>query len=163
MKPSERKFEDRPAVLRDSSGRVATRRICGHCGQEYIRRASKTSLYCSKSCVWKATRGHEYNALIARQSASKRGATQRGRGTKGYVKSMGRHEHRAIAEELMGRPLERGEIVHHKDKNKHNNAPSNLEVMRRPEHMRVHGIGIPGMALWWKPWEKRRDYKGGQK
>jgi hypothetical protein len=55
-----------------------------------------------------------------------------------YRKHHGRHEHRIVAERLLGRPLAKGEIVHHKDGNKHNNDPSNLEVMTQSEHMKLH-------------------------
>lgn len=72
-----------------------------------------------------------------------------------YRKRKGRHEHRAIAEQMLGRPLADDEIVHHKDGNKRNNDPSNLAVMTQGEHMREHGLGVAGKTLWWKPWEKR--------
>ncbi len=55
-----------------------------------------------------------------------------------YKKWLGRHEHRVVAERMLGRPLVKGEIVHHKDGNKHNNSPDNLEVMTQSEHMREH-------------------------
>jgi len=38
----------------------------------------------------------------------------------------------------LGRKLEPGEIVHHKDGNKHNNNIRNLQIMTRAEHMKVH-------------------------
>jgi hypothetical protein len=69
---------------------------------------------------------------------------------------MGRHEHRVVAEQKLGRKLITGEIVHHIDGDKLNNDPSNLEVLTAAEHMRRHGIGIPGMALWWEPWKYRK-------
>lgn len=102
------------------------------------------------------TKGPEFNARMARETAQRRGDAQRGRGTKWYVKRNGRHEHRLVAEQMLGRPLEKGEIVHHRDGNKKNNDPSNLAVMTQGMHMREHGIGIPGVAPWWKPWEARR-------
>jgi hypothetical protein len=55
-----------------------------------------------------------------------------------YRKIHGRHAHRVIAEQMLGRPLKRGEIVHHIDGDKHNNAPSNLQVMTQSEHMKLH-------------------------
>lgn len=55
-----------------------------------------------------------------------------------YRKFHGRHIHRVVAEEMLGRPLKRGEIVHHIDGNKHNNDPSNLQVMTQSEHMKLH-------------------------
>jgi len=57
-----------------------------------------------------------------------------------YVKFHQRHMHRVVAEQKLGRPLERGEIVHHLDGDKWNNAPENLEVMTQAEHARLHSI-----------------------
>ena len=61
----------------------------------------------------------------------------------GYVEyTTGKHkhkrEHRVIAERMLGRPLSAAEVVHHKDGNKLNNAPSNLEVMTWREHSSLH-------------------------
>lgn len=38
-------------------------------------------------------------------------------------------EHRHVMEQLIGRPLTAEEQVHHKDENKSNNHPKNLELM----------------------------------
>lgn len=50
-------------------------------------------------------------------------------------------EHRYIIEQIIGRKLGFNEVVHHKDKRKFNNDASNLEVMNRAEHTRLHQIG----------------------
>ncbi len=46
--------------------------------------------------------------------------------------------HILTAEAALGRPLKKGEIVHHKDFNKLNNAPANLLLtLTRPEHQKL--------------------------
>ena len=57
---------------------------------------------------------------------------------KTYTKTYGKHTHRMVAEQALGRPLEKNEIVHHIDGNKRNNDPSNLMVMTQSEHCRLH-------------------------
>lgn len=58
---------------------------------------------------------------------------------KTYAKSYGRHAHRVAAEEVLGRPLRPGEVVHHIDGNKRNNNPDNLMVFpSQAEHARWH-------------------------
>lgn len=47
-------------------------------------------------------------------------------------------EHRVIASKKIGRPLRDNEVVHHRDGNKLNNKPSNLQVMTRFEHWKTH-------------------------
>lgn len=49
-----------------------------------------------------------------------------------------RHEHRAIAENVIKRRLQTNEIVHHIDDNPQNNTLSNLIVMDRRAHGRLH-------------------------
>ena len=56
-----------------------------------------------------------------------------------YRKNYGRHEHRTVAEDMLGRALRPGEVVHHLDGDKRNNAPENLLVFQsQKEHARFH-------------------------
>lgn len=47
------------------------------------------------------------------------------------------YEHRLEAEKMIGRRLKDGEVVHHKDGDKTNNAPANLEVCESIAHHRA--------------------------
>jgi len=47
-------------------------------------------------------------------------------------------EHRIIMAKKIGRPLTANETVHHKDKNRQNNHPNNLEIHLRNYHHREH-------------------------
>lgn len=61
---------------------------------------------------------------------------------KSYRKFLGRHEHRVVAEQKLGRPLRKGEIVHHIDGDFRNNDPDNLMVLpSQSEHCKIHGFG----------------------
>jgi hypothetical protein len=52
---------------------------------------------------------------------------------------LGIHEHRRIAEMILGRSLNKGEVVHHIDGNILNNAISNLQILpSQAEHARLH-------------------------
>lgn len=49
-----------------------------------------------------------------------------------------RLEHQTVMEKHLARRLKRGEIVHHRDHDKQNNAIENLQLMSQAEHARHH-------------------------
>ncbi|HCI73681.1 MAG TPA: HNH endonuclease [Lachnospiraceae bacterium] len=56
-----------------------------------------------------------------------------------YIKQYGKHEHRIVAEQILGRKLKPGEIVHHIDGNKRNNSRENIRVFAsQSEHAKLH-------------------------
>lgn len=124
---------------------------CPICG-EMFRPCKPTSKTCSRKCA---------NTLVSRETADQRSRVLRGRvirpftdeerktrqrqpregrtELKSYRKLNGRHEHRVLMERMLGRSLMPGEVVHHKDGNKLNNDPSNLELLpSQAEHCRGH-------------------------
>ena len=119
--------------------------VCKICGNSfYVRRSrANTAKYCCYRChqIGEGRKGGRVIGL--RMTAEAKG--------KSYPKRLGSHYHRQVAELAMGRPLAEGEIVHHKDGNKLNNVPENLEVMTQSEHMKRH---LPAMLA------KRREKHG---
>lgn len=65
-----------------------------------------------------------------------------GADVRGYV-----YEHRLVAETMLGRPILPSEHVHHRDENKTNNDPANLEVLSSAEHRLRHRTRESGRRL----------------
>lgn len=116
---------------------------CSECGVEVTMAPSRfkrsKNHFCSKQCNMKFM-NRELNPTRMTPEVRQKIRTSRlgsGNGTT-YEKTYGRHTHRLVAEQILGRPLAAGEIVHHIDGNKRNNDPSNLMVMTQAEHCRLH-------------------------
>lgn len=132
---------------------------CDHCGKHYTSyQCGKYHHFCSIECRRKAgklvaesftqetrdakakqfTEMNRTLMLEPQYVEKRRQKLKANKPTTGYTKHHGRHEHRVIAEEKIGRKLKRGEIVHHIDGNKANNHPDNLQVMTQSEHIKLH-------------------------
>ncbi|MCV4287918.1 HNH endonuclease [Pseudomonas capsici] len=89
------------------------------------------------------TEEHKRNIRKARLEHGKTHARGISLKPSGYVEitrgeNKGRSLHRALAEQMLGRKLGPKEHVHHRDGNKSNNDPDNLEVMSGADHCSMH-------------------------
>jgi hypothetical protein len=48
------------------------------------------------------------------------------------------HEHIIATEEKLGRRLRPGEYVHHKNGDKWDNSPDNLQIVSKSQHVKIH-------------------------
>ena len=106
--------------------------------------------FCSKECAKEFTsermskynKEHNHDAMTPQRresiSVSKKLSPEK---RASYERHHGRHKHRIVMEEILGRPLLSTEIVHHKDGNKQNNEPDNLYLFSsKAEHSRYHKL-----------------------
>lgn len=135
---------------------------CDNCGKEIRVRGKKAESFkhhfCSRACAktFTSPRMTAMNEALnpGRMTQDVRRKLREchldsGAG-KTYTKTYGRHTHRVVAEQMLGRPLRPGEIVHHVDGDKRNNDPSNLVVFAsQAEHARYHAMlkhhGVQGL------------------
>lgn len=154
--------------------RLAT---CPQCGQDFeAPHGRRPAKYCSNSCRAKANAGH-LTPFSANMKGRKRTDPRYGpdnpawKGGVTYFKTHGNYqgvkyvrcraeylpmarkdgyvmEHRLIVAQIIGRCLLRSEVVHHKNHNPTDNAPTNLQLFAsNAHHKRYEATGSPA-PIW---------------
>lgn len=116
--------------------------LCQQCGKSFRAKPYRIGSvkYCSMKCYRKARKGTPLRRIegvtveICHRGYRHIWLPQHPScDSEGYVS-----EHRLVAAAMLGRMLNDREIVHHKDGNRLNNDPSNLQVMSQSAHMKLH-------------------------
>lgn len=130
---------------------------CSWCAKQKVLYPSqiknkKFGVFCNKRCLGKFRSEKLTGSLAANfktgSSNERRYFSVKARWHPGKDRNSRVYLHRIIAEARVGRFLEKGEVVHHKDGNPENNHWENLEILTQSDHCRKH--------------EKERDGENGR-
>jgi hypothetical protein len=127
---------------------------CRKCGKpvDKIRRVDRKAFYYPRHCqacqrppLTEEQKQAKRNLLNANRVVRQTGASRlhnTGSAIYRVVKVDGirrwKYEHRVVAEQVLGRTLGKGEIVHHVNRDTLDNRPENLRVMTCGEHTKLH-------------------------
>lgn len=108
--------------------------VCKNCGKDYISTNPK-SVYCSTNCRQKFE--------VKKNNPNWKGGKYIHKGYVWTLTSTGKYipEQRYIMESILGRNLEKNEVVHHINGDKLDNRLKNLQVMSKESHISLHHKG----------------------
>lgn len=120
---------------------------CERCGKVVTKPPSKKTNrnFCSNQCKMRTLNEELNPTRMNMETRLKIRKARLGTGAGlSYEKTFGRHTHRIVAEQKLGRPLKHNEVVHHIDGDHRNNHTDNLMVFSSAaEHLNWHRENDP--------------------
>lgn len=149
--PSALSYHFRKRGLSFALKRTMVGGLCHGCGQtfEYYAnsiRDGKRRMYCSVECKTEQYRGVIHGNHIGDTVTTTANGYRMAQVPQGHVSRLTTRrnrndrapEHVIVAEEMIGRPLKKGEVVHHINGLKQDNRRCNLLVCTRSYHQQLH-------------------------
>lgn len=127
-------------------GRFGSMAVCETCGTTFQPVGKAKGRFCSRPCFRSTftpvgTRKLDKDGYVLIRVSRDTPGKRVGGANKGWMR-----EHRLVMQELLGRELRSGEEVHHKNGQRDDNRPENLElwVRSQPTGVRAEDYHCPG-------------------
>lgn len=116
-------------------------RFCEYCGNEFIASKHLSGKYCSHKCYLADRVGKHFPRKNKAKERKPRLIPWQIKSGEWYIKDEDGKRmryHKYLGEKMIGRKLNKDELVHHIDGDHHNNKEDNLKVITRGEHNKFH-------------------------